>query len=315
MWEKLFQDLDFFPTQASTMAWDVDALYLFLVALTAFFTILIIAVMAFIAIRFKRRSEDETPKGVHGSVLLEIVWSAVPFVVTMGLFGWGAYVFFKFSRPPSNAMDVHVVGKQWMWKLQHPDGKREINQLHVPINQPVRLIITSEDVLHSFFVPAFRVKKDAVPGRYTTAWFEATKLGEYHLFCAEYCGNEHSKMIGSVVVMTPDDYDEWLREDAQGGYETPAASGERLFSELRCDTCHNNLEGGNGPSLAGLYGSPVSLNGGSAVADESYIRESILDPKQKIVSGFGPIMPTFQGQISEEQVFELIAYIKTLEVR
>ncbi len=316
MWEKLYQNLDFFPTEASTMARDVDAIYLFLVALTAFFTALVIGVMIFCAIRFRRKSDDEVPKPVFGSTVLEIVWSAVPFVITMGLFGWGSWIYFKYASPPADAMDVHVVGKQWMWKLQHPDGKREINQLHVPVNQPVRLIITSEDVIHSFFVPAFRVKRDAVPGRYATAWFEATKVGEYHLFCSQYCGNEHSKMIGTVIVMKPEDYDKWLRQDTQGGYETPIKSGERMFSELRCDTCHNETDGGNGPALAGLFGTQVNLSGGgSVVADESYIRESILDPKQKVVSGFKAVMPTFQGQISEEQVFELISYIKTLEVK
>lgn len=314
MWEKLFQDFDFFPEQASTLAGEVDALYLFCVAMTAVFTIMIPAVILFISLKFKRTDEDYVPKPVHGSLPLEIAWSVVPFVVTMVLFGWGAWVYFEYSSPPPNAMDVHVVGKQWMWKIQHPEGKREINELHIPVNQPVRLIMTSEDVIHSFFVPAFRVKRDVVPGRYQTLWFEATKTGEYHLFCAEYCGTEHSLMTGKVVVMSPADYDEWLSTDEQDGAETPVAAGERQFSEFRCDSCHNSA-GGNGPSLDQLYGSQVALADGSrTVADEAYIRESILDPRQKTVDGFGPIMPTFQGQITEEQVFELISYIKTIGV-
>jgi cytochrome c oxidase subunit 2 len=314
MWETLFRDFSFLPEQASAHAGQVDLLYFFCVAITAFFTIMIPAVMVFVAIKFKRQSEEDSPKPVHGSVPLEIVWSVIPFMVTMVLFGWGAWLFFDYSSPPPNSLDVHVVGKQWMWKIQHPEGKREINQLHVPVNQPVRLIITSEDVLHSFYLPVFRVKRDAVPGRYQTMWFEATKTGEFHLFCAEYCGTEHSLMIGSVIVMAPDEYDRWLQTDDQDGSETPVAAGERLFSELRCDSCHNG-EAGNGPSLDSLYRSRVTFTDGtSAIADEAYIRESIVDPRQHTVAGFGPMMPTFQGQVNEEQVFELISYIKTLGV-
>jgi cytochrome c oxidase subunit II len=311
MWETLFKDFEFFPEAASTLAWEIDAIYLFAVALTVFFTALIFAVMVLFIVRYRRKSDDEVPAPIHGSVPLEIFWSVVPFIITMVLFGWGAYVFFKIVRPPANAMDVYVVGKQWMWKIQHPEGKREINELHVPVNQPVRLIMTSEDVLHSFYIPAFRIKRDTVPGRYATLWFEADKIGEYHLFCAEFCGNEHSRMIGRVVVMSPDDYDAWLQTERG---ETPAEAGERLFSELRCEGCHMNGDG-TAPSLDGLYGSQVLLTDGARVtADESYIRESILDPSHRVVSGFRPAMPTFQGQVTEEQVLELIAYIKTLRV-
>jgi cytochrome c oxidase subunit 2 len=211
-------------------------------------------------------------------------------------------------------MDVHVVGKQWMWKVQHPEGKREINQLHVPVDQPVRLIMTSEDVLHSFYIPAFRVKRDSVPGRYSILWFEANKVGEYHLFCAEYCGTEHSLMKGSVVVMSRPDYDEWLATEENGVQDTPVVAGERLFSQMRCESCHGSEAVGKAPSLAGLYGTQVVLADGSrAIADESYIRESILDPKHRVVDGFSPVMPTFQGQLSEEQVLELIAYIKVMD--
>ena len=310
MSESLFKGLPFFPDAASTMAWEVDALYLFTVSLTIVVAAGVFAAMVAFAIIFRRKSEDEVPKPIHGSVPLEIVWSVIPFVITMGLFGWGAWVYFKFSAPPRDAMDVHVVGKQWMWKLQHPEGKREINELHVPIGQPVRIILTSEDVLHSFFIPAFRVKRDAVPGRYATMWFEATKLGEFHLFCAEYCGNEHSRMIGKVVVMDPTDYDRWLHTETG---ETPADAGKRLFSEMRCDTCHSRDGVGRAPSLTGIFGTSVTLQSGErARVDEAYIRESILDPKHAVVSGFQPTMPTFQGQITEEQVFELITYIRTL---
>ena len=208
MWRKWFSDVEFFPEAASTIAGDIDALYLFCVGISVFFTILIIALVIGFAVKFSRREGDPAPKPIHGSVPLEVFWSVIPFIITQIVFGWGAYIFFNYSRPPADAMDIHVVGKQWMWKIQHPGGKREINELHVPVNQPVRLIMTSEDVLHSFYIPAFRIKRDTVPGRYQKLWFEATKTGEYHLFCAEYCGNEHSYMVGTVHVLSPNDYDE-----------------------------------------------------------------------------------------------------------
>ena len=313
MWEKPFQNFELFPEAASTIAFDVDALYLFCVALSIFFTILFFALMVAFAIKFRRREGDAAPKPIHGSAALEIFWSVIPFIITQILFGWGAFVFFKYSRPPADAMDVHVVGKQWMWKIQHPGGKREINELHVPVGQPVRLIMTSEDVLHSFYVPAFRVKRDAVPGRYTKLRFEATKEGEYHLFCAEYCGNEHSYMIGKVVVLSPREYDEWLQTPDQGDWETPAVAGERLFAQMRCDSCHAVEGVGRAPSLAGIWGTTVTTAAGErATVDDDYLRQSILDPKRHIVSGYESTMPTFQGQITEEQVLELIAYIRTL---
>ena len=316
MWEKLFNELSFFPEGASTLAWEIDAIYLFAVAITVVFTLLIFALMIVLAVKFRRTDEDFVPKPIHGSAPLEIVWSIIPFVITMVLFGWGAYVFFKYSNPPAGAMDVHVVGKQWMWKVQHPEGKREINELHVPIDQPVRLIMTSEDVLHSFYIPAFRIKRDTVPGRYSVIWFEANKTGEFHLFCAEYCGTEHSRMIGKVVVLSRPDYEEWLQTEENGAQDSPVVAGERLFTQKRCDSCHAEGGVGKAPSLAGIYGTQVLLADGSrVVADESYLRESILDPKHRVVDGFTPVMPTFQGQLSEEQVLELIAYIKTMDAQ
>jgi cytochrome c oxidase subunit 2 len=232
-------------------------------------------------------------------------------VLAMVMFGWGASLYFTNSRAPEGAMELHVVGKQWMWKIQHPEGPREINELHVPTGQAVRLIMTSEDVIHSFYIPAFRIKMDVLPGRYTTAWFEATQIGEYHLFCAEYCGNEHSRMVGKVVVMDPVDYERWV--SGEGAGESMAARGARLFTEMRCDTCHQPEGTGRGPSLEGIFGSVVALeNGQSVEADESYLRESILNPGAKVVAGFQPVMPTFQGQVNEEQLLQIIAYLKTL---
>ena len=300
-----------FPEQASTIAEGVDQLYAFLVGVSVFFSVLIFVLIFYFAIRYRRRSELDLPRPIHGSTALEIFWSAVPFVIVMVMFGWGASLYFKNSRPPEGAMDMHVVGKQWMWKIQHPEGRREINELHVPLGRPVRLIMTSEDVIHSFYVPAFRIKMDVLPGRYTTAWFEATKTGEFHLFCAEYCGNEHSRMGGAIHVMEPHAYDLWLSGVEAG--ESMAEIGERLFHDLRCDSCHRPDSGGRGPSLDNVFGRSVALSGGETVtADEAYLRESILRPKAKRVAGFQPVMPTFQGQVSEEQVMEIIAYIKSL---
>jgi cytochrome c oxidase subunit II len=227
------------------------------------------------------------------------------------MFVWGASVYFAMVRPPSETLDIYAVGKQWMWKFQHREGQREINTLHVPINTPVRMVITSEDVLHDLYLPTFRVKMDAIPGRYTQLWFTATKLGTYHLFCAEYCGTKHSGMVGSVTVMPQDEYQTWLSGGATEG--TLAQGGEKLFTQLACVTCHGAGDQQRGPVLNGLFGSQVTLaNGEKVVADNAYIRESILNPQAKIVAGFPPIMPTFQGQVSEEQLLALTEYIKSL---
>jgi cytochrome c oxidase subunit 2 len=228
----------------------------------------------------------------------------------MVFFGWGAALYFKERKPPENSAEVYTVAKQWMWKFEHMEGQREINELHVPVGRDVKMIMTSQDVIHSFFVPAFRIKQDVLPGRYTVAWFHATKPGTYHLFCAEYCGTLHSGMVGSVVVMEPKDYQAWL---GGGGNQPLAVTGQRLFSELGCVTCHRSDTQGRGPNLAGLFSKPVLLEDGRTVAaDENYLRESILTPAAKIVSGFKPIMPTFQGQISDEQLNALVAYVKSL---
>ncbi len=252
--------LPLFPEQASIIAGEVDALYLFLCAVTIVFSAGIGLTLVVFAIRYRRRSEHDRPEEIHGSLALELTWSIIPFLLTIVMFVWGARVFFHMNRTPDDAMTVNVVGKRWMWKLQHPTGQREINELHVPVGEPVRLNLTSEDMIHSFFVPAFRIKKDAVPGRYNTAWFKATKTGTYHLFCAEYCGTEHSKMIGRVVVMEPDAYQTWLA----GGPApvSPAKAGEKLFTELNCVTCHRPDSAGRGPVLNGLFGKRVALQGG-----------------------------------------------------
>jgi len=302
----------FFPVGASSVSTEMDMLYLFIVAVCAFFTVLVAALVVYFTLRFKRRHPTEVGADIHGSLTLELAWTFIPFVLSMVMFGWGAKLFFDLATPPANAMEIFVVGKQWMWKVQHPEGVREINELHVPVGRPVRLTMGSEDVLHDFFIPAFRVKMDVVPGKLTTMWFEATKVGTYHLFCAEYCGTKHSGMIGTVTVMTPQDYEAWLAGGRSTG--TAAQNGERLFADLACVTCHKPDSSGRGPSLAGVFGSKVTLTDGrTVIADENYLRESIMNSQAKVVQGYQGIMPTFQGMVTEENLMQLIAYIKTLK--
>ena len=300
------------PDSASTFSWKVDALYFYLSGVTLFFSLLISAVLIFFVIRYRRRTPYEIPRPIAGSHKLETLWTIIPFMIAMTMFGWGAQVYFQQYKPPANAIEVYVVGKQWMWKLQHATGQREINQLHIPVGRKIKLIMTSEDVIHDFFVPAFRTKMDVVPGKYTTMWFEATKPGTYHLFCAEYCGMNHSGMTGSIVVMEPREFDNWLSGNAGSG--TPAAQGQQLFQSLGCASCHGtNGEGGRGPTLAGVFGKKTQLQTGESVpVDEGYVRESILNPQAKLVAGFGAIMPTFQGQVTEDQLMQLTAFIKSL---
>ena len=300
-----------FPDQASTLAPEVDHLLYFLLAVTVFFTLLIFGAIFFFAVRYRRRSENELPHVVHTGYTLEILWSVIPFGLTMVMFTWGASIFFNSSKPPNDAIQIYAVGKQWMWKLEHMEGQREINELHIPVGKPVRLTMASEDVIHSFFVPAFRTKQDVVPGRYSTTWFTATKPGKYHLFCAEYCGTNHSAMIGWIYVMDPTDYQNWLSGGAAEG--SLAENGKKLFEQLACNNCHKEDKTGRGPTLVNLFGTQVPLaSGGTVKADEAYIRESILLPQAKVVSGFEPVMPTFTGLVTEDQVLQLIEYVKSL---
>jgi cytochrome c oxidase subunit 2 len=304
----------FLPPSASTLSGSVDALYFYLIGITGFFTLLIVGALIFFMLKYRRRSPYEIPRPIAGSNKLETLWSVIPFIIAMSFFVWGFQLYFEQSRPPKNAVEVYVVGKQWMWKIQHTTGQREINELHVPIGRKIKLIMTSEDTIHDFFVPAFRMKADVLPGKYTTQWFEATKSGTYHLFCAEYCGMNHSGMIGSVVVMDPTEFDNWL--SGNSSQQSPAVAGQQLYQTLGCVSCHGTRgEGGRGPALSGVFGSQVSLADGNLIkADESYIRESIFNPQAKLVNGFGAIMPTFQGQISEEQLLQILAFIKSLQI-
>jgi cytochrome c oxidase subunit II len=307
----MWLNFDLFPDAASTLAQRVDHLFLFVMGVTAVFSLLIAGLIIGFFIRFRRRPGNPVGSATHGSIPLEITWSVIPLGIALFIFVWGAQVFFDISRPPANATEYFAVGKQWMWKFQHPEGHREINELHVPVGEPIKLTMTSEDVIHSFYVPAFRVKADVLPGRYTTVWFEATRPGRYHLFCAEYCGAEHSLMGGWVWVMEPNEYQAWLSGAGTG--QTLVASGEELFTQRSCNTCHRPDTQVRGPSLVGLFGRKVALKDGRmVVADESYLRESILNPTAKVVSGYEPVMPTFQGQLSEEEVLALLHYVKSL---
>ena len=300
-----------FPEQASNFAPETDHLLYFLLAVSVFFTVLIFGAIFYLAIRYRRRSDRELPRVLHTPMVVEVLWTVLPFGLTMIMFGWGASIFFHESKPPDNALQIYVVGKQWMWKMQHMEGQREINELHVPVGRPIRLTMTSEDVIHSFFVPAFRTKEDVVPGRYSTTWWTPTKTGKYHLFCAEYCGTNHSRMIGWIYVMEPQEYQNWL----SGGraFGSLSENGEKLFQDLACGNCHKADGSGRCPNLVGLFGRNVQLADGRTIrADEGYIRESILQPNAKIVAGYQPLMPTFQGLVTEEGVLQLVEYIKSL---
>lgn len=304
--------LEFWPASASTVSGEVNLFFICMLVVCSVVAVGIAGFLIYSAIRYHRKHENELGSQTRNNIPLEATWIVVPFLLFMGMFAWGAKLYIDIEQPPNDAISMYVVGKQWMWKLQHPEGQREINTLHIPVGRPVKLTMTSEDVIHSFYVPAFRTKQDVLPGRYTTTWFEATKPGKYHLFCAEYCGTKHSGMIGYIYVMTPGDYQTWLTQGAAEG--SLASQGEKLFHQYGCANCHHFESQGRCPNLRNLYMHPVQISTGQTVtADDSYIRESILDPNAKIVYGFAPnIMPNFTGVLHEDQVIALISYIKAL---
>lgn len=309
----MFAEVPLFPEQASTTAQHVDALFFFLCAVCGTMAVLIAGLVLFFAFKYHRRAEDERTPRILGNNALEWFWTITPLFVFLVMFVWGATIYTAVAEPPPDAPEIFVVGKQWMWKIQHPDGQREINELHIPVDRPVKLTLTSEDVIHDFFVPAFRTKIDVIPGRYVRTWFQPTKTGRFHLFCAQYCGTSHSNMVGTVVVMERDEYRDWL--DSQEATGSLADQGRQLFLKFQCITCHSSDAEARAPVLEGLYGRTVSLRDGRrAVADDAYLRESILYPEEKIVQGWEPIMPTFKGQVTEEDLIKLLSYIKSLKV-
>lgn len=306
-------EFELFPEAASSIAPEIDLLYWFLVIVSVLITLGIGLALLYLGIRYRRKREDEPPpEEIHGSNLLEITWSVIPLILALVMFFWGAHVFFKMRMVPADAMEILVTGKQWMWKMQHPNGKREINDLHVPLGQPIRCTMTSEDVIHSFYIPEFRVKQDVLPGRYTSLWFTPTKVGTYHLFCAEFCGTEHSRMGGRVYVMTPSEYEAWLEGGADASL-SPVEAGEQLFGSLGCVTCHHDGKNSQGPDLAGVFGTMQALETGEEVlADENYVRDSILNPQGQIVAGYPRVMPSFKGMVTDMQITHLIAYLKSI---
>ena len=304
-------DFPLFPDSASTTSPLVDAASFFVFGVAVFFTVLICFLIVFFSVKYRRGSRADRSNPVTHHLGLEILWITVPLIIAMGLFVTATYVYFEMYRPPPNAPEVYVLGRQWMWELRHPEGKREINALHVPVGKPVKLTMTSQDVIHSFFIPAFRIKQDVVPGRYTSLWFQPTKTGKFHLFCAEYCGTKHSGMIGWVEVMGPSEYQSWLESGTVS--ESMASEGKALFQGLGCNGCHGANATVRAPLLDGVFGHPVPLESGEVViADERYVRDSILLPKSQVAAGYKPVMPTFEGRIREDELLKIIAYIKAI---
>jgi cytochrome c oxidase subunit 2 len=314
LWQFLVKWLNasaLFPREASTIAPYADALYFFLLLITVIGLILVATLVFGFSIRY-RKEKSPVATQVEGSTLLEATWTIIPLALFMVAWIWGALLYFRIYNPPTNAMNIYVVGKQWMWKAEHPGGQHEINALHVPTGRPVQLTMISQDVFHSFSIPDFRVKREVIPGRYSTVWFEATTPGTYHIFCTQYCGTKHSAMIGQVTVLTPEDYQKWTQESTSG--MSLAQNGERLFASMGCNACHSGSATARGPNLAGVYGSKLQLaNGSQVVVNEAYLRDAILNPSQHVTAGYAPIMPTYQGQVSEDGLIDLVEYVKGLQ--
>lgn len=295
------------PPNASTTANSVDLVFGIELLCSMFVVLLVAGLLLYFSLRYRRRSEQESPPRIGTHYGLEALWTGATFALFTGFFFMGAGLYVRMKRPPLSTQKVYVVGKQWMWKIQHADGLKELNQLHVPVGRPTQLIMTSEDVIHDFFIPAFRIKQDVVPGSYSSEWFLATKPGVYHLFCSQYCGTNHAAMIGQVIVLTQADYDAW--RDGVGPATSPREAGRKLFTDYGCVSCH----GQTAPTLAGLYMTRVRLQDGSiALADEEYLRRSITDPGAQIVAGYSPIMPSYRGQLTPEQINALVEYIEFL---
>jgi cytochrome c oxidase subunit 2 len=300
-----------FPAEASGIAPYVDALYFFLVAMTIFGTTFVAILILVFSVRY-RREKNPVATQIEGSTLLEATWTIIPLAIFLVTFVWGALLYFRIYDPPANSMNIYIVGKQWMWKAEHPGGQHEINALHVPTGKPIQLTMISQDVFHSFSIPDFRIKREVIPGRYSTVWFEATQVGTYHLFCTQYCGTQHSGMVGEITVMTPVDYKKWLEQSNSG--QSLAQNGERLFASMGCNSCHNGTAAARGPSLAGVYGSKLTLTDGRQIlVDDAYLRNAILNPSEHVTAGFAPIMPTYQGQISEDGLIDLVEFIKNMQ--
>ena len=304
------------PQQASTLAPDIDGLFMFITGINIFFFLLIAILVISFARRYRRRGPNEITPHITHNEKLELAWSIIPLIIVIGVFFWGFHGYINAQVAPANAIEIQAVGKKWIWQFEYPDGMRTLNDIHVPVNRPVRLVMSSEDVLHSFFVPTFRIKKDVVPGRYTEVWFNATKPGVHQVFCTEYCGKGHSDMLARIHVDDEATYQRWLIEGDEELKKMPLPELGALMYEARgCATCHT-LDGtrSQGPTWKGLFGSNRQFaDGTSAVADANYIRESILEPHNKVVAGFEPVMPTYKGLLRDREILGVIEYIKTLK--
>jgi cytochrome c oxidase subunit 2 len=304
-------NIPLFPTAASTTAARVDEIYFVLLAFSVFILAIVFLPMIYFLFKFRRGNRACREPLRVSTNRIEVTWTVIPTILAMGFFAWGADVYFYQEVPPANALEINVIGKQWMWKIQHQDGAREINEIHLPVNRAVKLTLASEDVIHSLFIPAFRVKQDVVPGRFLTEWFKPTRTGDYRFYCSEYCGADHAEMQGIVHVMSPAEYENWLARAAPR--DTLAQAGEKLFRDLGCSGCHENSSAVHAPPLEGLYEKLVPLSDGTFVrADDQYIRDSILLPGSHVVAGYQPLMPTFEDRVNEEQLLQLIAYIKSI---
>jgi len=298
------------PPEASNFAVPIDHMFNAMLVLCGTVALGVFVVMFWFCIKY-RRGSDANREGRHSTKMgLELSWTLIPFLLFVGIFAWSINVWTLLRSPPAGAMPIYIVAKQWMWKVQHVNGRREIDTLHVPLGVPVRLIMTSQDVIHSFYIPDFRVKQDVVPGRYTALWFVATRLGNFPLFCSEYCGTDHAAMIGTVKVVSREDYQKWLKASTA---LPPAQQGRQLFVQFGCSGCHDPGSGIRAPDLRGVYGSSVKLADGTTVtADDRYLHDAIVLPATQVVAGYTPIMPTYQSRIDEEDILLLMAYIKSL---
>ena len=313
---QIAQAQSFMPTQGTQISKHVDNLYGFLLVASLVSCAILIGGMIYFVLKYKRRSNNDKTAYITHDTRLEILWSVIPLIIFLIVFAWGWVVYHDMRVVPPNAMEVHVTGKQWAWTTEYKSGVKS-NEIVVPVNRDVKVILSSDDVIHSFYVPSFRIKQDAVPGRYTDVWFRAEKLGEFHVFCTEFCGTSHSGMITKLKVVSQDDFDKWLIAESEVGSLPLAERGAKIFQTRACASCHNvdNPATKVGPSLLNVYGHDVALEGGQTVkADETFLRDSILDPQKQIVKGFGPrsAMTPYQGQLSEEEMKALIEYIKTL---
>jgi len=302
----------------STIAGHVDALFYFIFWAAVFFFLLIVGLTVYFIIKYRRRGDEEATSHIAQNLKLEIVWTSVPIILVAIVFVWGFKIFMSMQVAPKDSIEIKVTARQWMWLFDYPNGLKSVNELVVPVNQPVKMLMSSEDVIHSFYIPQFRIKQDVLPNRYTVTWFQATRAGKYDLYCAEFCGKGHSEMRGTVRVVTDDKYQQYLegggQESGGGGGQSLAALGKQLYTSRACNTCHTvNGNPSVGPTWKNAFGHQVEFADGlTGTVDENYIRQSILEPKAKVVKGFQPVMPTFQGILNDRQIDGLVAYIKSL---